>query len=383
MANKVLALKIKPAMSVVMKDLKQNMRNKMKGMTSYLMRLSPVIALLVVLAVITGLSSVLFYIIKMLFGIIFGVPFLILIVMIALVCCIALPNTTALLAKRLTKKALVLAGIEAPEINTIKIPSKLKKQAAEQAPTPPKRLVIDEKYLQSFQDIVHGGSSRYDFLSQYEAVNSLYKEIKRLNKTIQDSSMTANQKASADELLGFTEKTIDTLRSLHNIGSVSLNHTYTATNKLEEINAGMTELIGIYTSHVASEFSSIKIPIINHRRHELEALRVKGESLLNEIKDDPSFESFEGKIRLSKIVNGELDKVWGDYVVAKSNLPVIATDSLLSINRVKTYDPDAVLDDVFNSIRNIYSEVESDINGYKTSVGISELVKSKNYLETR
>lgn len=240
---------------------------------------------------------------------------------------------------------------------------------------------INSGHIAGFSKL--SGTHNYDFLKDYPAILQDRAGMKEIIKRINKSQMTDNQKQRAAELDEMADKTIETLRELHQIGRVSQDNISIAASKLSDIQAGLLMLVNNYTNAVASGFDDIEIPITFQKQEKLELLRIKGKQLLAKIEDDSNFDSVEDKFRLNVIVNKRLDEVWSEYVAAKTSFFADNQEGTFTVNKSSTTTPDTIIDMIFDDISSIYEDISMGVNNSKKANALGDLLASKSYFERR
>lgn len=238
---------------------------------------------------------------------------------------------------------------------------------------------IDGRHIAEFYKTFGGN----DFLKDYPAILQERKAVNELTTRIKQSKMTTSQKERAAELESLSDKTIETLRELHQLGKVSGENKSMAAIKLGEVKAGLTMLVNNHSNMVASGFSDIKIPDTFQKQEQLELLRIEGKRLLARIENDPNFDSVEDKFRLAVIVEKRLDEVWTDYVTAKTSFFDDNEEGIFTINKSKGTTPDTIIDMIFDDISNIYQDISVGAKNTKKTNDLGDLLTSKRYFERR
>lgn len=222
-----------------------------------------------------------------------------------------------------------------------------------------------------------------DFLRKYKKAAAAYKQIQTQHASIQDSGMSPLQKERANRLVALADRTIDNMRLLDRVGDVDLKDLEKITGKLASVDEGLSGLVDTYKKYLAGEFDNIEIPDSYTKQDELEELRIKGVSLLSEIKDDSDFNNSEDKFRLNKIVNEQLDDLWANYTSAKASYRKEITNSPFGVKSSTKHNPDDILDIVFASIRSTYKDIENGVKSAKQELAMTKLLTTKNYFESR
>lgn len=249
--------------------------------------------------------------------------------------------------------------------------------------TPPSmRVEVDEDVMPTYPN--SSFPDKYAFLDGYPNVKTAYSQVADLHSRIKNSDMSLILKHRADGLKVTVEKTISTLRSIDKVAPVTENNISNASNKLSDALKALSEIIESYQDAMNVEFDKIKISDTFEQQDELEQLRKEGQSLLNKIKNDASFDISEDKFRLDKIVNERLDQVWRDYTAAKRKYYVPASNEpLLITDQRSSQDPDAALNNVFLEIKSIYSDIELGVKTKQKETTMRNLMANKNYFESR
>lgn len=240
---------------------------------------------------------------------------------------------------------------------------------------------INSRHIAGFSKL--SSTHNYDFLKDYPAILQDRESMKEIVKRINKSQMTDNQKQRAAEFDEMVDKTIETLRELHQIGRVSQDNISIAASKLNDIQAGLLMLVNNHTNAVASGFDDIEIPITFQKQEKLELLRIKGKQLLAKIEDDSNFDSVEDKFRLNVIVNKRLDEVWSEYVAAKTSFFADNQEGTFTVNKSSTTTPDTIIDMIFDDISSIYEDISMGVNSSKKANALGDLLASKSYFERR
>lgn len=216
----------------------------------------------------------------------------------------------------------------------------------------------------------------------FEDVNFKYNALQELNVTIRASAMSEVQKKRAEELSGLADKTIDNAKELSKLGVVAVLDIEKIEAKLDELTYALEAMLEKERRLISSRFDNITIPESYAKQDRLEQLREQGKALLLKIENNTEVDNIENKVILNKVVYERLDELWQNYEAAKNDISTSNNDVLRLGSKVKD-SPDIVLDDIFNSISTLYSDINSGFTGINNSKGMSDLLSSKNYFERR